>query len=402
MRAAKPRNAPRNRFAGLAQKFLNNQAAGGLVMLLFAAMGLVLANSDAREAYEALRVMPLAIGLGDVSASMPFNLFVKDVLMAIFFLLVGMELKREMQEGFLSKPGQKILPLIAALGGIALPALIYLFINRDIPAHLNGWAIPTATDIAFAVCVVSLLGKHVPPAAKIFLLAIAIYDDLAAILIIALFYSKGIALLPLAIAGGVALVMFALNRLRVTRLMLYMLLGGVLWHFIHQAGIHTTVAGMITGLMIPLRPNAHDSESPLNRCIHFLHPWVAFVILPLFALVSAGVDVRGLTLDAIREPLTLGVALGLFLGKQLGVFAATLAAVKLGFATRPDGTSWATLYGIAIVAGIGFTMSLFVGHLAFRAETVHDTIRLGVLAGSLASALVGALVLRLASSRKSQ
>ncbi len=289
------------------------------------------------------------------------------------------------------------MPLIAALGGIALPALVYLGINSGIAAHTNGWAIPTATDIAFAICVISLLGKRVPAAAKIFLLAIAIYDDLAAILIIALFYSKGVALLPLAIAAGITAGMYLLNRRGISHLLLYLLLGAALWHFVHEAGIHTTVAGMITGLMIPLQ--TRDGRTPLPHLMHLLHPWVGFLILPLFAFVSAGVDLRGITPAAFTEPLTLGIAAGLFFGKQLGIFVATFLAVKLGLATRPAGTNWATLYGVAIIAGVGFTMSLFIGFLAFHDATLHNAVKLGVIVGSLASALWGMLVLRLATAR---
>lgn len=392
---AKPSTQHEKRRMGrLLGQFLANEAAGGMVMIACAALAMILANSALAGYYHAFVNMPLSLSFGDVALHMPFSIFVKDVLMAIFFLLVGMELKREMLEGFLSQKGQKVLPLIAALGGVVTPALIYLAINQGIPEHSAGWAIPTATDIAFAVCVLSLLGKRVPPAAKIFLLAIAIYDDLAAIIIIAVFYSSGVAMVPLAIAAGITALMYLANRARVDMLTIYLLLGAVLWHFVHEAGIHTTVAGMITGLMIPLRPTATDSDSPLNRLMHFLHPWVAFVILPLFAFASAGVSLAGITPAILLDPLPLGIALGLFVGKQLGIFGATYAGVKLGLAARPEGTSWLMLYGVSAIAGIGFTMSLFVGFLAFTGEELHNATKLGVIAGSLLSTLAGIVIMK--------
>ncbi|PZP85815.1 MAG: Na+/H+ antiporter NhaA [Azospirillum brasilense] len=384
------------RIGRLLKLFLRNEAAGGVVMLCCALLAMVLANSPLGPSYQAFIHAPLQLTLGETGLRMSMEHFVKDVLMAIFFLLVGMELKREMLEGFLSKKGQKLLPLVAALGGIVVPALIYYALNHTLPDHVAGWAIPTATDIAFAVCVLALVGKHVPTSAKIFLLAIAIYDDLAAILIIALFYSKGLALVPLAVAAAITLLLAVLSRRGVSALPLYLLLGAGLWEAVHQAGIHTTVAGMIVGLCIPLRPDATDSESPLNRLMHFLHPWVAFAILPLFAFVSAGVELHGLRPADLLQPLPLGIALGLFVGKQLGIFAATFAAIKLGLAARPQQASWGVLYGVAVIAGIGFTMSLFVGYLAFHDEAMRNSLKLGVIAGSLLSALWGMGVMRLA------
>lgn len=368
------------------QEFLHNESAGGMVMIGFAILAMGIANSPLAGWYGEFKELPV---LG-----FTLDHFVKDVLMVWFFLLVGMELKREMLEGFLATRSQKILPLIAAAGGVVTPALIYVLLNNGVPAHASGWAIPTATDIAFAVCILSLVSKRVPASAKIFLLAIAIYDDLAAILIIAFFYSSGIAWEPMAVAACVSLGLFLLNRLNVGALMPYLLLGVVLWEAIHQAGIHTTIAGVIVGLAIPLRLGGKRSESPLNQFVDWLHPFVAFFILPLFAFVSAGVALGGISPSALLDPLPIGIALGLFVGKQIGIFGTTFAAVKLGFAPRPEGANWLTLYGVSILAGIGFTMSLFVGFLAFTDPMLHNEIKLGVIVGSLLSTLWGAIVLR--------
>lgn len=369
------------------QQFLHTEAAGGMVMIGTALLALVVANSSYAADYKAFLSLELF--------HMTLDVFVKDVLMAIFFFAVGMELKREMGEGFLATTRQRVLPLVAALGGILAPALIYLAINEGIPSHVSGWAIPTATDIAFAICVVSLLGKRVPTAAKIFLLAIAIYDDLAAILIIAAFYSEGLAMQPLLLAALIAAAMALYNRQGGTCVVIYLLLGAALWHYVHLSGIHSTVAGMFTGLMIPLRTGNAKSHSPLNDLLNRLHPWVAFGILPLFAFTAAGVTIKGLGIDALLEPLPLGVAAGLFVGKQFGIFVATFAAVKLGLAKLPKDTGWSAMLGIAAVAGIGFTMSLFVTALAFNNAEVRSAATLGVLAGSLFSALWGALLLRM-------
>jgi NhaA family Na+:H+ antiporter len=390
---------PSTRVGRLAANFMAQESAGGIVMIAFAALAMIAANSGFAGLYQQFIDARLGLTLGETTLAMPLSVFVKDVLMAIFFLLVGMELKREMLEGFLSKKGQKVLPLIAALGGIVMPALFYMAVNHSVPEHGNGWAIPTATDIAFAVCVLSLLGPRVPASAKIFLLAIAIYDDLAAILIIALFYSSGIAIGPLAIAAFITLLMYLMNRSAIGSIALYILLGAGLCHFNHAAGIHTTVAGMITGLMIPLRVPQDYNDSPLNHLMHRLHPWVSFVILPLFAFVSAGVDLRGISLSVLTDTLPLGIALGLFFGKQLGIFGATFAAVTFSIAAKPEGASWATLYGVSIIAGIGFTMSLFVGFLAFEAESLHNAVKLGVITGSLASAIWGIMVMKWALRR---
>ncbi len=368
-----------------ARHFLLLESAGGIVMLAFAALAIVLANSPLSDSHTALIHAPLV-------AEFTLSHFTNDVLMVIFFFAVGMELKLEMCEGALSEKGQKILPLIAALGGIAVPALLYLFITRNQPELHAGWAIPTATDIAFAMCVLRLVGGSVPAPAKIFLLAIAIYDDLAAILIIAIFYSSGLALLPLAAIAILGVALYALNRANVSHLLPYLAIGVALWFALHAAGIHTTVAGVMVGIAIPLRTRSGDAL--LSHTLHSIHPAVAFLILPLFAFTSAGVDLRTVPIAQALSALPVGIALALFFGKQVGILGATYAAVKLGLSPLPKGVNWPLVYGISILAGIGFTMSLFIGKLAFSDAILLDEVKIGVLAGSLLSTLWGILYLR--------
>lgn len=356
------------------QRFFHHESAGGMVMLFAAALAMLLANSAALPTYA-------AIVLERFGTPYTFAAGIQGVLMPLFFLLVGMELKREMNKGFLATREQKILPLIAALGGIIVPAAIYLIVNRDAPLNHGGWAIPTATDIAFAVCIVSLLGKRVPPAAKIFLLAIAIYDDLAAICVIALFYAHGLAAGPALVSLVLIAAMGALRYFKVKQAWPTLVLGLLLWFFINSAGIHTTVAGMITGLLMP--------AAALDGFIKRLHPFVNFGILPLFAFVSAGVPLAGFQLEYLTYSLPLGILLGLCVGKPLGVLGATYLAVKFGLAPKPKGTSWEQLLGIAMLAGIGFTMSLFIGFLAFAHPGAQDPVKIGVLFGSLFSAIAG-------------
>lgn len=367
------------------REFLSQETAGGMVMIAFGVLAILLANSPVSALYHSFVSYP-------VSETMKLSSFVKDVLMVVFFLLVGMELKREMLEGALSHKGQKLLPLIAALGGIMVPALIYLAFAHGDPTLTHGWAIPTATDIAFALCVLALAGPRVPVPAKVFLLAIAIYDDLAAILIIAFFYSSGVDYAYLAGVLAISGAMFFLAHRQVGQIAIYLLLGAVLWWLLREAGIHTTVAGVITGMAIPMR--VKQNHSPLNNFMHHLHPYVAFGILPIFALVSAGVSFAGMRLEDALAPLPLGIALGLALGKPIGIFFATYATVKLGIAAAPKGVTWSTVLGVAMIAGIGFTMSLFVGFLAFTDDAHHNAVRLGVLMGSVVSALGGVAFLR--------
>jgi NhaA family Na+:H+ antiporter len=367
-----------------ARHFLLLETAGGLVMIASAILAIALANSAWSETYQALIKAPLF-------AEFYVSNFTKDVLMVIFFFAIGMELKLEMREGALSAKGQKILPLIAAAGGIALPALLYLAITRNHPELQAGWAIPTATDIAFAMCVLRLVGSSVPAAAKIFLLAIAIYDDLAAILIIAIFYSGSLALLPLLAVAGLSAALYGLNRAHICHLVPYLAIGVALWFALHASGIHTTVAGVMVGIAIPMRDR--EGNPLLSHVLHLFHPYVAFAILPIFAFTSAGVDIRNISLDHAFSALPMGIALALFFGKEIGIFGATFAAVKLGIAPLPKQVNWGLVYGVSILAGIGFTMSLFIGKLAFTDPLLLDEVKLGVLAGSLLSTVWGILYL---------
>ncbi len=367
-------------------------------MIFFAFLALLAANGETAEWYQAFIKSPMGFSFGTATFSWPLVHWVNDVLMVLFFLLIGMELKREMVEGVLADKKQILLPFCAAIGGMAVPAAIYLLINADAPAHWNGWAIPSATDIAFAVCVLMLAGKSVPSTLKIFLLAIAIFDDLGAILIIALFYNHDLALTPLLLAGGVIGMLWALNRLRVMAVMPYIMVGVLLWFCLHAGGIHTTLAGVITGLSIPLRNPKDKSHSPLSTCMHFLHPWVSFLVLPLFAFTASGVNLTGITPSEFISPLPLSVAMGLFAGKQIGIFGISFLLIKSGLATLPEGTSWRHIYGAAVVAGIGFTMSLFIGMLAFSDKLLQEEVKIGVITGSLLATLWGWLVLRGAKS----
>jgi NhaA family Na+:H+ antiporter len=367
------------------RNFLANEAASGVLMMLAAGVALVLANSAVADGYQHVVHLPMPGGF-------TLSHFVKDVLMPIFFLMVGLELKSEMLVGNLAARGQKTLPLLAAAGGVMVPALIYLAITRDHPELAAGWAIPTATDIAFAVCVLRLVGSAVPPAAKSFLLAIAIYDDLAASLIVAFFYSAGVALVPLAAAAILSAALYGLNRAGVGRLTPYLLLGVGLWVALFYAGIHPTVAGVITAVAVPLRTIA--GTTPLSTLMHGLHPTVAFGILPLFAFVSAGISVGSMDAQTLLGPLPLAIIVGLALGKPIGIFAATWATVRLGLATLPAQTSWRLVFAMGVVAGIGFTMSFFIGQLAFTDDTHQTQVKLGVMVGSLASALIGFALLR--------
>lgn len=380
--------------------FFKAETTGGAVMLLVAALAMLVANSSFAPWYHAFIETSVGVQLGGLDAHVPLQHFVKDVLMVFFFFIIGMELKREMLEGFLTDRKQILLPLIAAIGGMALPALVFMLTNQEMPQNQHGWAIPSATDIAFAVSVLVLAGKHVPPALKIFLLAIAIFDDLGAILVIAFFYSGAVSLMSLVwVAGGVCL-LYILNRLAVMALLPYLLVGVLLWFLLHHAGVHTTIAGVVVGLAIPLRDATRSSRSPLNSAMHFLHPWVSFAILPLFAFVSAGVSLAGIDKAALLAPLPLGVALGLFVGKQIGIFGSTWLLVKTRLVPLPEGTSWLQIYAVALLAGIGFTMSLFIGFLAFDTADMHHQVKLGVIVGSALSAILGAVVIRLSTRQK--
>ena len=380
----------------LARAF-GHEAAPGILLMIAAAAAMILANSPAGPAYQGFFDQILSVTLGGVGMSKPLILWINDGLMAVFFFLIGLELKREMLEGRLNTPREVMLPGIAALGGMLAPMAVYLMLTRGDPGLTQGWAIPAATDIAFAVGVLALLGKSVPPALKIFLLTLAILDDLGAILIIALFYGHGLqpeylvmALVPL---GVLAL----MNRAGAHRVVPFVLVAVILWVLVLKSGVHATIAGVVAAFFLPLKDKY--GKSPLHSVEHGLQPYVMLLIAPLFALGNAGVQLGGLAIGDLFAPLPLGIALGLLIGKQFGVFTATFLAVKLGLARLPDGVNWAMIYGLSCLAGIGFTMSLFIGSLSFDDLTQMNAVRTGVLAGSVLSAILGYSVLRMAIKR---
>ena len=377
------------------REFLRLESAGGLILVSAAVLALVLANSPLADLYSNVLSLKLTVMVENFGVSKPLLLWINDGLMAVFFLLVGLELKREVVEGQLSSPDQVVLPAMAAIGGLAVPALIYWLINKDNPQGIDGWAIPTATDIAFALAILSLLGSRVPASLKIFLTTIAIFDDLAAIIIIAVFYSVDLSTGSLAAAGAGIAVLFVLNRMGVQSLAAYLIVGLFIWLFVLKSGVHATLAGIVVAAFIPLK--SCDDQSPARHLEHILHPWVAFGVLPIFAFANAGVPFAGVSSDAVLGTVSMGIVLGLFIGKQVGVFGMTALVVGLGWAKKPDGASWAMLYGIALICGVGFTMSLFIGSLAFEhgGFTQGAALRIGVISGSVVSGFCGWLVLHL-------
>lgn len=376
------------------REFLKTEASGGQILIGIAVLALIVANSPLSTTY----FTALQTYVGGLSVLHWIN----DALMAVFFLLVGLEIKREMLDGQLSTWPRRVLPGIAATGGMLVPGLIYFALNIETPETLRGWAIPTATDIAFALGVLSLVASRVPVSLKIFLTALAILDDLGAVAIIALFYTEEFHLVWLASAAVTMLGLGVLNRLGVERLTPYLLLGLALWFFTLKSGVHATLAGVALSLFVPLRPSPARSESaasPLHRLEHAIQPWVAFLVVPVFGFANAGVSLAGLTWSALVEPVTLGIMLGLFVGKQVGIFGSVWVGVKLGLVDRPEDATFPQLYGISLLCGIGFTMSLFVGLLAFASDPhLMDTVKLGVLVGSFISAAVGLTVLRFAKA----
>jgi NhaA family Na+:H+ antiporter len=377
--------------------FLKLESAGGLLLVAAAALALICSNSPLQQAYDDLLKIHVEMRFGSFALAKPLLLWINDGLMAIFFLLVGLEVKREVIEGELSTPAQIVLPVAAGLGGMIVPAVIYFIFNRGNAAALNGWAIPTATDIAFALGVLSLLGKRVPVSLKIFLTAVAIADDLGAIVIIALFYTAELSIAMLFLAAVAIAVLIALNLQKVTRIAPYVMVGVILWVFVLKSGVHATLAGVAIAFAVPLKTTDAQGTAPLHQLEHSLHPWVAFGVLPIFAFANAGVSFAGVTLTALAEPLPLGIAVGLFAGKLVGVFGASAMLIRLGLAKLPEGAGWLQLIGVAALCGVGFTMSLFIGSLAFDGPGYFTPLRLGVIAGSTLSGVAGYLLLRFAS-----
>ncbi|MEQ1716668.1 MAG: Na+/H+ antiporter NhaA [Hyphomicrobium sp.] len=379
--------------------FLQHEAAGGVILCIAAIVALIVANSALAPAYEHALHAHVTLGVAGLSLTKTALHWINDGLMAIFFFLVGLEIKRELMVGALASGKTAALPAIAALGGMIVPALIYAAINWDNTVALRGWAIPTATDIAFAVGVLAVLGSRIPPALKIFLLALAIIDDLGAILVIAIFYTSNLSLLALMLAAAGTLVLFAMNRQHVTQIWPYIAVGLFVWLCVLQSGVHATLAGVVTALSIPLAAGSPEREGPLEKLEHAIGPWVSFAILPLFAFANAGVPLAGISFGDLAAPIPLGIALGLFVGKPLGIYSFARAAIASGVAAMPEDTTRAHLFGASVLAGIGFTMSLFIGLLAFPDPALATYVRLGVLTGSLLSAIAGYLLLARITAR---
>ena len=379
--------------------FLRLEAFAGALLAVAAAAAIVIANTPLGPAVEAALQTKLTVGIGAVALSKGAILWINDGLMAIFFLLIGLELKREIVEGELSQPSQIVLPAAAALGGIVAPAAIYYAINQADPIALRGWAIPAATDIAFSLGVLAALGPRVSSGLKLFLTTLAVVDDLGAILVIAAFYTRELSLQSLGLAAVCAGILVTLNIAGVRRLAPYLITGVVLWVCVLKSGAHATIAGVVVGLCIPLAGGAEGAdEPPLRRLEHALHPWVSYAILPLFAFANAGVSFAGMSLANLFEPIPLGIAGGLFLGKMIGVFGVAALLIGGGVARMPAGGTWPALFGVSVCAGIGFTMSLFIGTLAFEDVALAVPLRLGVLSGSFLAASVGYAILRFAGS----
>jgi Na+/H+ antiporter NhaA len=382
-------------------RFFQLEAASGLLLIAAALLALAINNSPLSWLYNGLLDTPVVAQVGALKIAKPLLLWINDGLMAMFFLLIGLEVKREVLGGQLSKPSQIVLPGAAAIGGMVVPALIYWFLNRDNPPALAGWAIPTATDIAFALGVLALLGKRVPVSLKLFLMTLAIIDDLGAIIIIAIFYSGALSSLSLILAATCIAALVAMNRMGVVKLGPYMVVGLILWVCVLKSGVHATLAGVTLAFCIPLRTKNAET-SPLLTLEHALHPWVAYGILPLFAFANAGLSLSGVTVESFTHHVPMGIAIGLLLGKTVGVFGLTWLAVKIGIASLPLGANWGQVLGVAILCGIGFTMSLFVGSLAFE-PGVSDYAgmdRMGILTGSILAALLGYAVTAAASRKQ--
>lgn len=383
---------PTNRIISVLTHFMESASAGGIVLMIAALLAMLIANSSFAPIY----FDTLHSYVGGLSILHWIN----DGLMAIFFLFVGLEIKRELVDGRLSSWEQRRLPVLAAVAGMAVPALVYLIVIGGAPDMVNGWAIPAATDIAFAIGVLSLLGPRVPTSLKLFLVTVAIVDDMGAVAIIALFYTSGLAIFPLLAAVVIFAVMFALNRFGVRALRVYLAGFALLWFAVLLSGVHATIAGVLAAFVVPIirTPGTPDAQhSPLHKLEHALHTPVSFLIVPLFGFANAGVALGGLTMDEIFAPMPIGIAAGLFIGKQLGIFAAIWLAVKSGIAAKPRGATWLQIYAVSIICGIGFTMSLFIGGLAFSDPLLIEEAKLGTLGGSLLAAFTGYVLMRLAS-----
>ena len=379
--------------------FFKLESASGLLLLFSATIALIISNSSYAAIYFETLQKYISIGVGQFVLKLSLIHWVNDVLMTIFFFLVSLEIKRELVQGELSNPKQALLPIIGAFGGMLVPAIIYISINVNSPETLRGWAIPTATDIAFSLGVLSLLGKRVPLSLKIFLTALAIIDDLGAIVIIAFFYSSNIQVFYLLLMLAALIILYILNKFKVRTFIPYLIIGIFLWNFTHLSGVHATISGVLLALLIP-HDKKDKNKSLLLKLEHFISPYVAFGIMPLFAFANAGVSLNGINFSSLLNPVPLGILCGLFFGKQIGVFLFSYMSVKLNLAQKPSNSNWFSLYAVSILTGIGFTMSLFVGNLAFaNANQNLDGVKIGVLSGSLLSTLIGFILLLLATKK---
>ncbi|MGI4838459.1 MAG: Na+/H+ antiporter NhaA [Janthinobacterium lividum] len=389
------------RIRGALTRFIQMEASSGLLLIAGAVLALIINNSPLSSLYQGFLDTQVVAQIGALKIDKPLLLWINDGLMALFFLLIGLEVKREVLAGQLSNPAQIVLPGAAAIGGMLVPALIYWWLNHHDSAALAGWAIPTATDIAFALGVLALLGNRVPTSLKLFLMTLAIIDDLGAIIIIALFYTSELSSMALLLAAACLAVLIGMNRLGVVRLAPYLIVGVILWVCVLKSGVHATLAGVALAFCIPLRTG--NKPAPLATLEHALHPWVAYAILPLFAFANAGLSLKGVTLESFTHHVPMGIAAGLLLGKATGVFGLTWLAIKIGIAKLPSGANWGQVFGVAVLCGIGFTMSLFVGSLAFvpGVSEYAGEDRMGILTGSVIAALLGYAITAAASRKKS-
>lgn len=379
----------------LFKEFIKLESSAGIILFATAMLAMIINNTPLAYYYDSFFSTKISLSIGQFQLSKPLLLWINDGFMAVFFLLVGLEIKREMFEGELNSVAKSILPAIAAVGGMLVPALIYVCFNSADAQALKGWAIPTATDIAFSLGILSLLGSRIPVSLKIFLTALAIFDDIGAIIVIAIFYTAHISITLLLVALFMVLILFLLNRFKVSRMGAYFIVGIILWICVLKSGIHATLAGIVLAFAIPLKSKSESEKSMLHQLEHQLHPWVAFGILPLFAFANAGVSLSGLTFAHVFSSIPLGIAAGLFIGKQIGVWLFTMLGVRLGIAQLPAGVTSVGVYGAGLLAGVGFTMSLFIGTLAFPSYGPHAAyVRIGVIAGSIFSGVFGYLVLR--------
>jgi NhaA family Na+:H+ antiporter len=388
----------------LVRRYIKKESTSGIILIIATIIALILRNSIFSEFYTSFLHTPIVLKIGSLlDISKPLILWINDGLMVMFFLLIGLEIKRELLAGHLSSARKIALPIIAALGGMIVPAVIFLMFNYGDDFALRGWAIPTATDIAFALGILSLLGRKIPVSLKIFLMALAIFDDLGAILIIAFFYTSELSFHSILFAVICILALVLMNRFKVTRIGYYCIIGFLLWVFLLKSGVHATLAGIIVAFSIPLHAINEKRKlvSPAKSLQHHIHYWVAFYILPLFAFVNAGVDLSNLSISRITNDVSMGIILGLFIGKQLGVFLFSYLAIKYNVATLPKCATWTQMYGVAVLTGIGFTMSLFIDSLAYNdSNTFYYTDKLAILLGSFLSGIIGYLILRFAKSKR--